>query len=107
MLQEVLDLDGRVIGEGGELAVESLRDAYGVRRAVEEIGVAEGNVRGSGCGLAADILQHDVLLHHAECAVVDRDYGTVPAEVLAAAACFRVPDGSLLIENVELRVAAE
>ena len=41
MREQVLDLDDRVVGELRELAVQRLDDPPRVRRAVEEIGIAE------------------------------------------------------------------
>jgi len=38
MLQQVLDLDGCVESDIGELSVQSARDAHGMSRPVEEIG---------------------------------------------------------------------
>src|ERR1035437_8949285 len=88
VLEEVLDLDGDVVAEPGPLLVEGFDDGDGVAGAVEEIGVAKGDVGSAGGDLAADVLQDDIGLHDAEEATVDRDYGTVAAEVLAAARGF-------------------
>src|SRR5215211_8916689 len=71
--------------------MQLLDDAHGVGGAIEEIGVAEGDVLGSGRHLICDVLQHDVRLHDEEPAAVDRDNWAVAAEMLAAAAGLGVP----------------
>ena len=47
MLQEMLDLDDRVVGERRELAMQRLDDPPRVRRAVEEVRIAKRDVRGA------------------------------------------------------------
>jgi hypothetical protein len=49
----------------------------------------------SRCHLLADICQHYVALHHAKLSLINRDYGTVPAQMLATSAGFGV-SGSYL-----------
>ena len=61
-----------------------------VRRAVEEIGIAEGDVLRAGRHLPANIFQHHVARHHAKNSVVHRHDRAVPAQMLAAAAGFGV-----------------
>ena len=51
--------------------------------AVEEIGIAEGDVLRTGRDLAADIFQHHLTLDDAKPAVVYRHDGAVTAQVLA------------------------
>ena len=85
----MLDLDGDVVGEAREFAVQRLDDRQSVGRAIEEIGIAKGDVLGAGVDLAADVFEHDVALHDAENAVVNRHDRTMAAEMLAAAAGFR------------------
>ena len=74
--------------------VQGLHDAHGVRRAVEEIGIAEGDVPRAGGDLRGDVGQHDVGLHDAELPLVDRHDRTMPAQVPAAAAGLGVADRS-------------
>jgi hypothetical protein len=62
----------------------------GVADAVEEIGIAKRDMLRARRHLAANILQHDVALHDAELPLVDRHNRTMPAQVLAAAAGFRI-----------------
>jgi hypothetical protein len=92
MADQVLDLDDDVIGQGGELIVQSLHDGSGVRGAVEEVWVAEADVLGAGRDLLADVGQHDVALHDPELAAVDRHDRAVPAQMLAAAGGLGVAD---------------
>ena len=107
MLEQVLDLDGDVVGEPRAFAMQRLDDRDGVAGAVEEIGVAEGDVRGAGGHLAADVFEHDVGLHDAEQPVIHRDHRTVAAEVLAAARGLGVADAARAVGHDELRVGAE
>ena len=92
MLQQMLDLDRDVVGHVGMRGVQRLDDAHRVRRAVEEIGIAEGDVLGARRDLRRDVREHDVRLHDAELPVVDRHDRTVTAEMPAAAARLRVAD---------------
>ena len=79
----------------------------GVARAVEEIGIAEGDVLGAGGHLLADVGEHHVRLHHAERAAVHRHYGTVAAQVLAAARGLGVSGAAGRAVRHQLRVHAE
>ena len=90
MPQQVLDLDGDVVAELREFAVQRLDDGQRVRRPIEEIGIAEGDVLGARIDLAANVFQHDVALHDAENSVVDGHNGAMAAKVFAAAAGFRI-----------------
>ena len=83
--QQVLDLDRDVVGQRRMPRVQRLDDAPRVRRAVEEVGIAEGDVLGAGGDLLIDVGEHDVDRHDAELAVVDRHDRAMPAAVLAAA----------------------
>ena len=53
VLQQVLDLDRGVEGQRRELGVQRLDQAQRVAQAIEEVGVAEGDVLGSGSYLPA------------------------------------------------------
>ena len=61
--------------------------------AVEEVGIAERDVLGAGGHLRADVFEHNVCGHDAELPAVDGDDGTVAAQMFAAAARLRIPDG--------------
>ena len=104
MLLEMFDLDGRVVGDVGEFGVERFHDAHGVRGAVEEIGIAEGDVARARGDLLPDILEHHLALHHAKLSLVHRDHGTVPAQMLAAAAGLGVPGDCFRSVLPEMRI---
>ena len=86
MLQEVLNLGGEVERERRELGARRPQDREGVARAVQEVRIAEGQMRGAGGDLVADVGQHDLARHDEEAAAVHRRDRTMPAEVQAAAA---------------------
>src|ERR1019366_5482966 len=88
VLEQVRDLDGDVVAQPWPLRVERFDNRDGVARAVEKVGVAEGDVGGAGGDLPANVLQHNLALHDAEPAAVNRDHGAVAAMVLAAAGSF-------------------
>ena len=90
MLQQVLHLDGHVVGERRPLAVQRFHNGDGVAGAVQKIGIAEGDVLGAGGYLLADVRQHHVLLHDAKRSAIDRDHGAMAAQMLAAARGFGV-----------------
>jgi len=91
MLQQMLDLDRHVVRDPRVRRVQPIDNAAGVRGAVEEIRIAEGDVPRARCHLVRDVGEDDSLLHDAELAVVDRHNRTVPAQMTAAAARLGVP----------------
>ena len=93
MTQQMLDLDRHVVGDIGVRRMKRLDHAHRVRRAVEEIGIAERDVLGAGRDLRVDVGEHDVRRHDAELAAVDRHHRTMPAQMLAPAARFGGADG--------------
>ena len=60
MLQQMLDLDRHVVGDAGKLTRQACDDALGVADAVEEVGIAEGDVPRAGGNLRAHVGEHDV-----------------------------------------------
>jgi hypothetical protein len=102
---EVLDLDGDVVGETGELARQRGHQLARVTRAVEEIWIAERDVPRPVGDLPPDILQHHGDRDDAEAAVVDGNDGTVPAAVFAAAARLGVARHAPLAANLHGRVS--
>ena len=84
--KQVLDLDGDVIAEQRKFAVQRFDDRKRMRRPIEEIRIAKGNVLGAGVDLPANIFEHDFLRHYAEDSVVDGNDGAVPAEMFASPA---------------------
>jgi hypothetical protein len=90
MLQQMLDLDGRVVGEIRELAMQRVHDAHGVRGPVEEIGIAEGDVLGARGHLLANVGEHDLGLHHPKAPLIHRHHRAMAAQMFAASAGFGV-----------------
>ena len=90
--QQVLDLRGDVERDVGPLGVEIARHRERVRRPVEEVGIAEGDVPGARLDLLADVGQHDLARHREEPPAVDRRDRAVPAAVQAPAGRLRVGD---------------
>ncbi len=108
VLDDVLDLDGRVVGDLRELLVQRACNAKPVGGTVEKVGIAEGDVHRAGRDLVADIGHHHVHGHGAEAAVVHRNHRAVAAKVLAAAARLGESDHALAaVRQVETRVARE
>ena len=86
--------------------MERLDELERVADAVEEVRIAERDVPRAGGDLPPHVFQHDVALNHAKAPAVDRHDRTMPAQVFAAAACFRVADRApLAISEVEVGVA--
>ena len=107
LLPQVLDLDRDVVGDAGKLARQRVDDRQRVSRAVEEVGIAEGDVLRARRHLRADVRQHDVDRHGAEPAVVDRDDRTVPAAMLAPARRLGVADNLARVADLQRRVARQ
>jgi len=75
--------------------VQRRHDPHRVRRAVEEIGITEGDVLGAGGHLRRHVGEHDLGLDDAELSLVDRHDRTMPAgDDGQAAAGFGVADDS-------------
>ena len=90
--QQVLDLRGEVKRQLRELVVQGARDPKRVRRAIQEVRVAERDVPRARRGLPPDVFQHHVLRDREETAAVNGGDRAVQAAVLAAPARLRVPD---------------
>jgi len=77
-----------------------------VSGAVQEVRVAERDVRCAGLDLLANVLEDDVGRDRAESSCVDRHHGAVAAQVLASAARFGKPgDAFGSVRPHEVRVA--
>jgi hypothetical protein len=108
MLEEVLDLDGHVICEIWVFLVNGLDEWERMPDAIEEVGIAEGDVFRAGRNLSPDILQHHVSLHDAEGPLIDRDNGTVAAQMPTAPTGLRVAYRSALpISDIQARIPGE
>src|SRR5271154_5777734 len=104
MFKQMFDFYDRVVRDGGEFGMQSLDDARSVSRAIEEIGIAKGNMLCARRDLLADIGKDHVPLDHTELPAVDRYDRTVPAQMLAASRRLRVGDLLELARLVEMRV---
>ena len=89
MAQQVLDLDGDVVGEAREFAVERLDDGQAWAGPLKKSGSPKV-MCSAPAYLAANVLEHHVARHDAKDAVIDRHNRTMAAEMLAAAAGFGV-----------------
>jgi hypothetical protein len=96
LAKKVSDLDGGVVGEQRMLSMQSFDNAGGVRDAVEEIGIAEGDVLGTRLDLLANVGEDDFLRDDSELAVVDRNNWAMAAEMFAAARSFGVTGGAVV-----------
>ena len=94
VIQQVLDLDGLIVSQVRNFPVEGLAKLCSVADAVEEIGIAEGDVLSAGFDLVADICENDFGLDDAKATLVDRYYRAMATEMLAAPAGFRVANGA-------------
>ena len=92
MIDQVLNLDGRVVGESRELSVELFDDSQAVGGSVEEVRVSEGDVLGACPDLSTYVLQNRLTWHGGESTAVHRDDRAVPTGVFAPAGGFGVPD---------------
>ena len=91
----------------GHSRVQRLDDGHRVAGAVEEIGIAEGDVLRAGGDLAANVFEHDIGLHDAKHAAVDGYDGAVAAEMLAAARRFGVAHTARAGLGAKVGVGAE
>ena len=67
-------------------------DATSVGGAVEEIGIAEGDMVRARADLRRDVGLHDVGLHDSELTVVNRHHRAVPAQMTTSSAGLGVAD---------------
>ena len=91
----MLDLNGHVVGELREFTVQGLDERNGVPDSVEKVWIAEGDMLGTGGNLLANVRQNDVAVDNAENAVVHGNDRAVTAEMLTAAARFRVAHSAM------------
>jgi hypothetical protein len=91
VIDDVLDFDGGIKRDVGECFVQCLRQPEAMGGAVKKVRVAEGNMGCSFSYLLPDVFHHHVCRDDAELSLVHRDYGAVPAQVLAASAALRKP----------------
>jgi hypothetical protein len=107
VLQQVLDLDGHVVGDAGALASEALDDRLCVTDAVEEVRIAESDVAGAGGDLCACVGENDLRRDDPEAAVIDRHDRAMPAAVFAAAARLGVTGDALFTARLQAGVSRQ
>ena len=90
VLQKMFHLDGHVIGERGEFAMQGFHERNGMPHSIEEIWIAKRDVLRAGGHLLPNVRKHDLAVHDTENTVVYRHNRTMPAQMFAAAARFRV-----------------
>src|ERR1700730_6063080 len=96
MFAQMFDLDRRVVSDLGKFAVQGFDDWDRVAHRIEKVRIAKGDVLSAGGDLLANIREDDFWIHEAKRAIVNRNDGTVPAMVLAAATRLGVADGAML-----------
>src|SRR5437870_10242308 len=88
--------------------MQSLDDAQRVRRTVEEIRIAEGDVTCTRADLRIDVREHDADGDDAELAVVDGHDRTMAAQMPASAAGLGVADNpTRSVGQLQRRVARQ
>ena len=101
----MLDLDRDVVGDAGQFRGEPFDDAPRVRRTVEEIGIAEGDVLCARRDLLADVLEHGVHRNGVEPSIVDRHDRTMTAQMLASTRRIGAADDTpRAVRHLQLRV---
>jgi hypothetical protein len=85
----MLDFNRHVIGNCRKFPMKFFDKFHGMTNAVEKIGIAERNMLRARGHLAANVFHHYIAAHDAKHALVNRNDGTMPAKMLAAAAGFR------------------
>src|SRR4051794_17666837 len=104
----MLDLDSHIIGNRGEFPMERFHNRDGMKRSIEEVWIAKGNVRSAHLNLLANISNDNVPLHHSEPSTIDRWNGAVTAKVLAATRGLCIADDATLTRrHLQLRIAFE
>ena len=106
-LEQVLDLDGRVEGDLRPACVQLAGDPQGMRRAVQEVGIAERHMARAGGDLLLDVAQHRLARDGDEAAAIHRHDRTMPAQVLAPARRLDGGDEALLSTYVQTGVMLE
>src|SRR4030095_16787009 len=95
MLQQMLNLDGYVVGKLRELRMQLVHDTRGVGNAIKKIRIAESDVPRAGCNLLADISEYNIARKHTELAGINRHDRTMTAKMFAAARRFGITGGPM------------
>src|SRR5579859_3346892 len=101
----MLDLNRCIEGQRGKLGTYGAQDFERVAGAVQEIGVAKGNMLRAHLDLRANILKDELLGDNEETSLVDRRNRTVQAGVQAAPACLGIADHREHVTLLESGVA--
>ena len=105
---EMLDFDGRVVGNLRKLAMKRFDQRNRVADAVEKIGITKGDVLRARKDLPANILKNDFARDDPESAVVNRNDRAMPAEMFAAPGSFGVTgDAVRAIRQMQRGIAIE
>ena len=108
ILQKMLHFDRHVIRERGEFAMQRFHKRNGVSNSIEEIRIAKRDVLRARSHLLANIRKHHLPADDAENTVVYRHNRTMPAQMLAAAARFRISHCAMLaIRQHQVRVRTQ
>ena len=103
--REMFNFDGHVISQMRVFVVERTHQGQGMTYAVEKIGISKRDVFRASDDLLPDVLQHNVSLHDAELALIDRYDRAMATPMLAASTGFRIPHCSAVtIAPVQARI---
>ena len=95
MFDDVFNLRCKIKRQGRKLGVHCSDKTQRMGRPIQEIRVAESDVRGSRLNLSTDVFQYNLLRDDKETSIVNRRNWAVRAEVFAPAAAFGVSDQSV------------
>src|SRR5580658_9734284 len=90
MLQQMFDLDRRVVRNTWKFLVKRFDNRQRMPDAVEKIRIAESDMRRARCHLPPNILEHDLARYNPEHSVIDRDNRAMAAKMFASSARLRV-----------------
>ena len=108
ILQKMLHLDRHVIGERGEFAMQRIHQRNGVSHSIEEIRIAKRDVLRAGGHLLPNVRKHHLPVDDAEHTVVYRHNRTMPAQMFAAAARFRISHRAVFaVRQHQVRVGTQ
>ena len=89
----MLNFDRNIIGEIWELPVKRLDYLKRMTRPVKKVRITECDVKRARINLSPDVFQNHVPLNDTKLTFINRNYRTVPTQMLATATSFRIADG--------------
>src|SRR5262249_27391785 len=105
---QVFNFDGDVVSDAWKFAMEFVDQLERVTNAIEEVGIAEGNVSSARLNLLTDVGHHHVATHYAKDPFVDWNDRTVAAEMFATATRFgRANDAVSITWQNQMRILLE